>query len=80
MIVLVWNNRGYGEIKRYMEARGMSPLGVDLATPDFVAVASAYGLAADRPRECAELRRALRDAVARGIPTLIEIDEAVALG
>jgi acetolactate synthase-1/2/3 large subunit len=32
IIVLVWNNRGYGEIKTYMEERGVPPEGVDLAT------------------------------------------------
>ena len=35
IIVLVWNNRGYGEIKSYFMERGIAPIGVDLTTPDF---------------------------------------------
>ena len=34
MIVIVWNNRGYGEIRKYMVARDITPVGVD-PSPDF---------------------------------------------
>ena len=79
IIVLVWNNRGYAEIKDYMLARGIAPEGVDLTTPDFCAVATAYGLAAERLDTAAALGGLLKAAAARPIPTLIEIDEAVAM-
>ena len=39
IVVLLWNNHGYGEIKRYMERREITPLGVDIYTPDFLAIA-----------------------------------------
>ncbi len=32
IVVLLWNNHGYGEIKRYMERREITPLGVDIYT------------------------------------------------
>ncbi|HSF93497.1 MAG TPA: 5-guanidino-2-oxopentanoate decarboxylase [Thermohalobaculum sp.] len=80
VIVLVWNNRGYGEIKRYMEGRGITPVGVDLHTPDFVAIARAYGLAGERMGSLDALPQLLGDAAARRGPTLIEFDEAVVLG
>lgn len=76
IIVLVWNNRGYGEIKSYMEERGIAPEGVDLFTPDFCALARAYGWAAERLESAGDLPRLLRDAASRPGPTLIEMDEA----
>ena len=49
--VLVWNNHGYGEIKAYMADRGIPQIGVDIYTPDFVAIASGYGLRGVAPTE-----------------------------
>ena len=43
LLVLLINNRGYGEIKSAMQAADVTPVGVDLHTPDFVAMAQAYG-------------------------------------
>lgn len=80
IIVLVWNNRGYGEIKTYMEGRGIEPEGVDLHTPDFVAVARAYGWHAERLGSAAALTGLLQAAAARPAPTLIEMDEGVIMG
>jgi acetolactate synthase-1/2/3 large subunit len=79
IIVLVWNNRGYGEIKTYMESRGIRPEGVDLTTPDFCAIARAFGLAAERLDKRADLGGLLKTAAKRNVPTLIEIDEAVVM-
>ena len=79
LIVLVWNNRGYGEIKSYMISRQIAPVGVDIHTPDFVAIARAYGwraLELDRPARLAET---LIEARASGQPTLIVIDETAYL-
>jgi acetolactate synthase-1/2/3 large subunit len=78
--VLVWNNRGYGEIKSYMISRQIAPVGVDLHTPDFVGIARAYGMAAERMETLAALPGLLTRAAARRGPTLIEFDEAVVLG
>ncbi|MDZ7714520.1 MAG: thiamine pyrophosphate-dependent enzyme [Rhodovibrio sp.] len=47
VIVLVWNNRGYGEIKTALADAGVEPVGVDLFTPDFATLAQAYGMAAE---------------------------------
>jgi acetolactate synthase-1/2/3 large subunit len=79
IIVLVWNNRGYGEIKTYMESRGIRPEGVDLTTPDFCAIARAYGLDAERLEKRTNLGTLLKAAAARSIPTLIDVDEAIAM-
>jgi acetolactate synthase-1/2/3 large subunit len=75
IIVLLWNNQGYEEIKKYMLNRAIEPVGVDIYTPDFIGVAKALGSAADSAHSVAQLRGALRAAADRPGPTLIEIDQ-----
>jgi len=75
VIVLLWNNRGYEEIKRYMVNRAITPVGVDIHTPDFVAVARGMGCAAESASSEDSLRSALHAAAARPGPTLIEVDQ-----
>ncbi|MGZ0704959.1 5-guanidino-2-oxopentanoate decarboxylase [Pseudomonas piscis] len=75
VIVLLWNNQGYEEIKKYMVNRAIEPVGVDIYTPDFVTVAQGLGCAAKRIDSVAQLRAALRLAVDRQGPSLIEIDQ-----
>ena len=41
--IIVWNNRGYGEIRSSMIAAGIVPAGVDVQPPDFALLAAAYG-------------------------------------
>ena len=71
--VIVWNNRGYGEIKNFMVERGIPTIGVDIHTPDFVGLAKAMGAAAALPTSLAELESELRASATRSVPTLIEI-------
>ncbi|MDH3665469.1 MAG: 5-guanidino-2-oxopentanoate decarboxylase [Paracoccaceae bacterium] len=79
VIVMVWNNQGYGEIKSYMERHQITPVGVDLHTPDFVAIGRAYGCAVERMTDLAQLPGLLHEAAARAGPTVIEFDERVIL-
>ena len=73
VIFVVWNNRGYREIETSMRDAGVEPVGVSPAPPDFVAVAKAYGMAAERIDGTADLPAALRRARALAAPALIEI-------
>ncbi|MBM1203567.1 5-guanidino-2-oxopentanoate decarboxylase [Pseudomonas fragi] len=75
IIVLLWNNQGYGEIKKYMLNRAIEPVGVDIYTPDFIGVAKALGCAAQAVGDEAQLRAALASASDRQGPSVIEIDE-----
>ncbi|ESR25750.1 5-guanidino-2-oxopentanoate decarboxylase [Lutibaculum baratangense] len=75
VIILVWNNSGYGEIKSYMIEQAIEPAGVDLATPDFVALAEAYGIEAERVEAETALQEALWRAAGRRSPSLIELVE-----
>ncbi|MGE8392345.1 5-guanidino-2-oxopentanoate decarboxylase [Pseudomonas sp. BIGb0427] len=76
LIVLLWNNQGYEEIKRYMVNRAIEPVGVDIYTPDFIGVAKSLGCSAESVGDLAQLREALRQACDRKGPSLIEIDQA----
>jgi acetolactate synthase-1/2/3 large subunit len=74
VVIVVWNNRGYREIRDHMIEAGVEPLGVDLHTPDFVAIARAYGMAAIRPDTLDAFFQAVVTAIGRAGPTLIELD------
>jgi len=73
LIVLVWNNQGYGEIKTYMVERQIAPIGVDIYTPDFLAIARGFGCAAAGVESFDHLAGLLKAAAAATVPTLIEI-------
>lgn len=44
LLIVLWNNQCYGEIRDYMHAQEVQPLGVDILPPDFAALAGAYGI------------------------------------
>src|SRR5262245_47997020 len=71
--ILIWNNTGYGEIKVYMADRQIPEIGVDIHTPDFVAIAGGMGCAASRPEGLADLRAELKASMTRKVPTVLEI-------
>lgn len=73
IIFVVWNNYGYGEIRRCMQASDIKLIGVDLHTPDFELLGQAFGCATEKPADLAEFRAALAAASRRESPTLIEI-------
>jgi acetolactate synthase I/II/III large subunit len=59
--VVIWNNRGYGEIRTSMVAAGIEPEGVDVRPPDFRHIAAAYGYAHRAITTRAALAPALRE-------------------
>lgn len=82
VILMLHDNKGYGEIKSYMVSQNIPPLGVDLYTPDFVAIGKAYGWHAERVGDLDWLKAALVAASEQDEPTMIVFgddirDEAV---
>jgi acetolactate synthase-1/2/3 large subunit len=77
--ILVWNNNGYGEIKKYMLERDIPPIGVDIYTPDFIAIARGFGCAAIKISSKAEFIEALQSAASASTPTLIDVPEELVL-
>ena len=77
VILLLFDNKGYGEIKSYMVSKNIPPLGVDLYTPDFVALGKAYGWNALGVGDLDGLRSALVEASESDEPTMIVFGDAV---
>ena len=73
IVVLLWNNRGYGEIRREMLEAGQPLLGVDLAAPDFAAVARAFGAHGETIDDPARLPDLLSGAFEASTPTVIDV-------
>ena len=75
IVVLLWNNDGYGQIRDHMTARNIPPIGVNPRNPDFLALARAFGCRTARPASAAGLKREIRSALRRQVPTVIEIHD-----
>ncbi len=75
VIVLLWNNRGYAEIKSYMTARQIHPIGVDIYTPDFHLLAKGFGCESVKVTRLADLPEQLHMAAKRKTATIIELME-----
>ncbi|MGR2737125.1 5-guanidino-2-oxopentanoate decarboxylase [Billgrantia sp. Q4P2] len=73
VVIVLWHNQGYEEIRRYMDAHGVARCGVDIQAPDFQTVAAGFGCLATRIGNPAELARALAIRPSDG-PLLIEVD------
>jgi acetolactate synthase-1/2/3 large subunit len=75
VVICLFNDRGYG-VLRGIEARQFEGrnFGVDLATPDFPALAKSMGVQAAPVAGPAEFEPAFREAIASGRPTLLDID------
>lgn len=76
MIVLLWNNQGYGEIRRYMEEGGLPLIGVNIKTPNFEPLAAGFGAGYRRITDKQQLLEALKTDTTGKQPIIYEIDEA----
>lgn len=72
VVALVYDNRGYGEIRDAMDHAGIRHVGTDATTHDLVAIAEGFGVAATRSRSLAELEGQLTAALASEMPAVIE--------
>jgi acetolactate synthase-1/2/3 large subunit len=77
VVVLVFCDGGYGILrniqdKQYGEASGR--IGVDLGAPDFVALARALGLGAERVSTAAGFGKVVAEAMERDEPFLVQVD------
>lgn len=75
IILMLHDNNGYAEIKSYMVAHGIPPLGVDILTPDLVAIARACGWATAFLAEPADLTCQLSAAASSGVPSLLMFND-----
>ncbi len=75
VVMILWNNQGYGEIKSYMERASITPLGVDIHTPDFRLLAEGYGWAHAKVEDLTSFGAAVAATIALNRPTVLEVDE-----
>ncbi|WP_201502180.1 5-guanidino-2-oxopentanoate decarboxylase [Psychrobacter cibarius] len=76
LIVLLWNNQGYGEIRRYMEEGGLPLIGVNIKTPNFEPLAAGLGAGYRRITAKQQLLDALKEDIKGKQPIIYEVDEA----
>jgi 5-guanidino-2-oxopentanoate decarboxylase len=74
--IVLWNNSALGQIRDDMLAAHIPPTGVVGHNPDFLALARAYGAHAQRARGPEQLTAAIRAALQRRGPTLLEAVES----
>jgi acetolactate synthase-1/2/3 large subunit len=74
LVAIVFADGAFGNVRRIQEEHfGNRLVACDLANPDFVKFAESFGAAGRRAHGPNELRRALREALARREPTVIEV-------
>jgi acetolactate synthase-1/2/3 large subunit len=76
LIAVIHNDSAYGAIKNTQRVRFQGRYrDTDLNNPDFVKLAEAYGVPGRRAKSAAEFAAALREAMERGGPSLIEMPD-----
>jgi acetolactate synthase-1/2/3 large subunit len=74
LAVVLFNDGAYGNVRNMQKSlHGNRVIGSDLANPDFVRLAEAFGIAGHRVGDAEALRRALEKSLASGAPALIEV-------
>ena len=74
VVTLVFNNGGFGNVRRDQQTRfGDRVIGSELHTPDFTALAKSFGMASKRVTSPEELSPALKSAIKKDKPALIEV-------
>lgn len=76
LVLCVFNDGGYGVLRNMQDAHRDRRSGVDLATPDFAALAAAYRLPFERVASAEDFSGALNKSLACRGPSVIEIDVA----
>jgi acetolactate synthase I/II/III large subunit len=77
VVVIVFCDGGYGILRNIQDKQyGGEPgrIGVDLGSPDFVALAGAFGVRAARASTTTEFGKAVREALGASEPFLVEVD------
>ena len=73
IVVLLWNNDGYGEIRDNFKQSKIPLVGVDLEMPDFISVAEGFGCRALRLERLFDLSQIMQEGFKLNRPTLVEM-------
>lgn len=74
VVVVLFNDGGYGVLRNMQTARNDQRRGVDLHTPDFALLARGFGLKHKKVDTPEAFDKALKKAIKRGGPSIIEVD------
>ena len=74
LVVVLFNDGGYGVLRNMQAAAGDPRHGVDLATPDFGRLARAFGLRHTLVGDPEAFDKALKKALKKPRPSVIEVD------
>lgn len=72
LIVLVWNDSGYGMIRWHQGKNNLDEFGVSLTNPDFVKIAESFGGVGLRIRDVSELESIIQTALQQKKLTIID--------
>jgi acetolactate synthase-1/2/3 large subunit len=75
VIILVWQNQGYGEIRNYMNERRLPAIGVNISAPNYRTVAKAFGAGYTYADSIETLTHALKENAEADGPSVLEVDE-----
>jgi thiamine pyrophosphate-dependent acetolactate synthase large subunit-like protein len=73
VVMLLWNNAGYGEMRDEMDDSGIGHIGTDAGAEDFRTIAAGFGWERFRPQSLEEVGATLRESRAPSRPTLVEL-------
>jgi acetolactate synthase-1/2/3 large subunit len=73
VVVAVFADRTLAAIKIAQDRRGLSSYGVDFGRPDYTAIAQAFGATGRRVEKLDEVGPVYREALASGMPTVLDI-------
>lgn len=73
--IIIWNNKGYAQIRDGMTQRGIPHVGVDSPNPDFQVLAEAFGCNGVCPGSLDEVTVAIERALTAPRPTIVEIHQ-----
>jgi acetolactate synthase-1/2/3 large subunit len=79
IVIVVCNDRGYGAMRMHQRKRFGRFIASDLVTPDFAAVAHAFGALGMRVESAEEIGPALEAALAESRPVLIDVPLALTI-
>ncbi len=73
IVIVLWHNNGYGEIRDNFNRDNIPLVGVDLEMPDFIATAKGFGCEAQKVSDAGQLPALLEKGFAANRPTLLEL-------
>lgn len=75
LVIVIWDNAGYGEIRDSFDRAKASRTGVDVSTFDLVGIARGFGLDAERITSPDQLSTAIKKGFLRDKPTVLVVTE-----